>query len=244
MLRPNEVRINLSTWDLMMKNVYSLGANQITPQNFLLRVIYRDDLTGIDNPSLQEGASTRGVPLLQLLGLDNLNPQNDPQRDGNFDYVEGVTIDSRNGRVYFPVLEPFGSHLERQFDPVTETGLINKYVFDALYISTKADALQAADKNKFFLVGSYEASASTDVVLPGINIAEGSVVVKAGNIPLTEGDQYTVDYVTGRVTITDQSVLNSGKDITIDYEKADLFNLIFLLNFLNISLLIISHIFE
>ncbi len=226
MVRPNEVRLDLSTWDLMMKNVYSLGANQITPQNFLLRVIYRDDLTGIDNPSLQEGIRTNGVPLLQLLELDNLNTQNDPQRDGNFDYVEGITIDSRNGRIYFPVLEPFGTHLQRQFDPVTETGLINKYVFDALYSSTKADALQAADKNKFFLLGSYEASASTDVVLPGINIAEGSVVVKAGNIPLTEGDQYTVDYITGRVTITDQSVLNSGKDITIDYEKADLFNFI------------------
>ncbi len=226
MLRPNEVRLDLSTWDLMMKNVYSLGANQISQQNFLLRVIYRDDLTGVDNPTLQEGARTRGVQLLQLLGLDNLNPQNDPQRDGNFDFVEGVTIDSRNGRVYFPVLEPFGSHLERQFDPLNETGLINKYIFTDLYRSTKADALQSADKNKFFLLGSYEASASSDVLLPGINIAQGSVTVTAGNIPLIEGEQYTVDYITGRVTITDQSVLNSGKDIVIDYEKADLFNFI------------------
>lgn len=226
MLRPNEVRLDLPTWDLMMKNVYSLGANQISQQNFLLRVVYKDDLTGIDNPTLQEGINTRDVPLLQLLRLDNLNPQNDPQRDGNFDYIEGFTIDSRNGRIYFPVLEPFGSHLQLQFDPVLETSLINKYVFTQLYESTKADALQAADKNKFFLVGSYEASASSDVVLPGINIAPGSVIVTAGNIPLVEGDQYTVDYATGRVTITDQSILNSGKDIKIDFQQADLFNFI------------------
>ncbi|MDX2304919.1 MAG: cell surface protein SprA [Microscillaceae bacterium] len=224
MLRPNSVRIDLPTWDLMMKNIYSLNANQVTQQNFLLRVIYKDDLTGIDNPNLQEGIRTKDKPLLQILKLDNLNQLNDPQPDGNFDFVEGITIDSRNGRIIFPVLEPFGSDLESQFDAVTETELINRYVFDLLYTNTKSDALQAADKNKFFLSGSFEANASTDVSLPGINISPGSVRVTAGNTPLVEGEQYTVDYSSGRVTITDQSVVNSGKEIKIDYEKADLFN--------------------
>lgn len=225
MLRPSSIRLDLPTWDLMMKNVYSLNASQVNQENFQLRVIYRDDITGIDNPNLQEGVNTQNVPLLQLLGLDQLNPRNDPQPDGNFDYVEGITIDSRNGRMYFPVLEPFGSHLERQFNPVSETSLINKYVFDQLYESTKADALQAADKNKFFIVGSLEAVSSSDVSLPGINIAEGSVRVTAGGIPLVENEQYTVDYATGRVTILDEAVLNSGQEVKIDYEQADLFNL-------------------
>lgn len=224
MLRPAQIRLDLPTWDLMMKNVYSLNASQVSRQNFLLRVIYKDDLTGIDNPTLQEGTRTKDVPLLQLLGLDRLNPQNDPARDGNFDFVEGVTIDSQFGRIFFPVLEPFGTHLERQFDPVTETALINKFVFTQLYRSTKADALQAADKNKFFLAGSLEASASTDISLPGINIAEGSVRVTAGGIPLVENEQFVVDYSSGRVEIIDPSIINSGKEIKIDYEKADLFN--------------------
>ncbi len=224
MLRPNAVRIELPTWDLMMKNVYSLNANQVSQQNFLLRIIYKDDLTGIDNPTLQEGENTQDVQLLQLLGLDNLNQLNDPQPDGNFDYLEGITIDSRNGRIFFPVLEPFGDFLRQQFNPVTEQDLINKFVFDTLYSSTKADAIQIATLDKFFLSGSFEASASSDVSLPGINIAPGSVRVTAGNTPLVEDQQYIVDYSTGRVTITDQSVLNSGKEIKIDYEKADLFN--------------------
>ena len=224
MLRPNAVRIDLPTWDLMMKNIYPLNASQVSSQNFLLRVIYKDDNTGIDNPNLQEGQNTQDIPLLQLLGLDNLNQLNDPQPDGNFDFIQGITIDTRNGRIIFPVLEPFGSHLEDQFDPVNETELITKFVFDQLYESTKADALQAADKNKFFLSGSFEANASTDVSLPGINISPGSVRVTAGNTPLVEGQQYTVDYSTGQVTITDQSVVNSGQEINIDYERADLFN--------------------
>ncbi|TAF66488.1 MAG: cell surface protein SprA [Cytophagales bacterium] len=224
LLRPAAVRLDLPTWDLMMKNIYSLNAASISPQNFQMRIIYRDDVTGIDNPNLQEGNSTKDIPLLRLLGLDRLNQRNDPQRDGNFDFVENVTIDSRNGKIIFPVLEPFGTHLEKQFNPITEVNLINKYVFTQLYRSTRADALQAADKNKFFLKGSYEASASTDVTLPGINISQGSVKVTAGGIPLEEGIDYTVDYNTGKVQVINEAVLASGKEIKINYEKSDLFN--------------------
>ncbi|MCU0444405.1 MAG: cell surface protein SprA [Microscillaceae bacterium] len=235
MLRPPSIRLDLPTWDLMMKNVYSLNATQINRQNFLLRIIYKDDLTGIDNPTLQEGVRVKDRPLLRVMGLDRLNPQNDPQPDGNFDYVEGLTIDSRNGKIYFPVLEPFGANLrgtpnfaneprQLKFDPVNEVDLINKYVFDRLYRSTKADALQTADKNKFFIQGSFEGAAANDVSLQGINIPEGSVRVTAGGIPLVEGVQYTVDYVTGKVQIIDESVINSGQEIKIDYEKSDLFN--------------------
>lgn len=235
MLRPPSIRLDMPTWDLMMKNVYSLNANQVQKNNFLLRIIYKDDLTGIDNPTLQEGIRTKDKPLLRVMGLDKLNPQNDPQADGNFDFVENITIDTRNGRIYFPVLEPFGNNLigtnnwnndldELKFDPLAETGLINKYVFSQLYRSTKADALQAADKNKFFIAGSFEGTAGSEVSLPGINISEGSVRVTAGGIPLQEGAQYTVDYGTGRVQVTDPAILASGKEIKIQFEKGDLFN--------------------
>jgi cell surface protein SprA len=235
MLRPPSIRLDLPTWDLMMKNVYSLNASQVQKNNFLLRIIYKDDLTGIDNPTLQEGIRMKDKPLLRVVGLDRLNPQNDPQPDGNFDFIDNITIDTRNGRIYFPVLEPFGNNLigtsnwatnidELKFDPLTETGFINKYVFDQLYRSTKADALQASDKNKFFIAGSFEGSSGSDVTLPGINISEGSVTVTAGGIPLVEGAQYTVDYATGRVQVTDPAILASGKEIKIQFEKADLFN--------------------
>jgi cell surface protein SprA len=212
MLRPASIRIDLPTWDLMMKNIYSLDATQIAQENFQLRIIYKDDLTGIDNPSLQEGTRTKDIPLLQIMNLDNLNQQNDPQKDGNFDYISGVTIDPDKGKIIFPVLEPFGSsNLVRGtradgfnpngwFDPVTEIGLINKYVFDKLYRETQADALQEANKNKFFLAGGFEASSSSDVTLPGINIAEGSVRVTAGNTPLTEGTRTAFNLVRSATT--------------------------------------------
>lgn len=233
MLRPNSIRLDLPTWDLMMKNIYSLNATSINKQNFLLRIVYRDDLTGIDNPTLQEGVRLRDKPLLRVANLDRLNSQNDPQPDGNFDFIDNITMDARNGRVIFPVLEPFGSNLvgtstfatdtrQIRFDPNAESNLISKYVFTQLYRSTKADALQAADKNKFFLVGSYEGAVGQQVSLPGLNIPQGSVKVTMGGIPLQEGTQYTVDYTTGQVEILDPAL--KDKQIDISFEKADLFS--------------------
>lgn len=224
LLRPTRIATNVPSWDLMMKNIYNLNASQIDKQGFTMRIQYRDDLTGIDNPSLHEGARTKDQPLIRLLGLDQLNPNNDPAPDGNFDFVEGVTIDTRNGNIIFPVLEPFASTLRRYFDPITEQNLINKYVYDTLYRTTKADAELVASKNKFFIVGRFMAGSASEIALPGINIAENSVRVTAGNTPLTEGLDYTVDYNLGSVRIINEGVLNSGKQIQIAYEKADLFN--------------------
>ena len=205
-----------------MKNIYNLNAGQVQREGFQLRVHYRDDRTGIDNPSLHEG-SLKDIPILELVGLDQLNPNNDRQRDGNFDFIEGITIDTRNGNIIFPVLEPFGDRLRSQFE-ADETSLINKFVYDTLYATTRADAELVASKNKFFILGSFSGGSSSEIVLPGINIAENSVVVTAGNTPLTEGLDYSVDYNLGRVRILNEGILNSGKTIQISYEKADLFN--------------------
>ena len=137
MLRPNKINTTVPTWDLMMKNIYPLNASQINREGFELRIVYRDDATGVDNPSLHEGnENVKDVPLIKLLGLDDLNPNNDPQPDGNFDFVEGVTINTELGNVIFPVLEPFGQALDTLF--TGQPNLANKYVYDQLYETTKA----------------------------------------------------------------------------------------------------------
>ena len=224
LLRPSKIDVKVPTWNLMMKNIYSLNATQLSREGFQLRIVYRDDKTGIDNPSIHEGKRTKDVPLVQLFGLDRLNSNNDPQPDGNFDYISNITVREESGLIVFPVLEPFGSKLRSYFDPNTEANLINKYVYDTLYRTTKADAELDVGKNKFFLSGRMQAGSSSEIVLPGINISENSVIVTAGNTPLVEGQDYRVDYNLGRVTIINEAVLNSGKTIKVSYEKADLFN--------------------
>ncbi len=224
LLRPLRTNPAVPTWDLMMKNIYNLNANQINPDGFEMRIIYRDDNTGINNPSLHEGSNTKDVPLIQLMGLDQLNSSLVRQRDGNFDFIEGVTINSNTGQLIFPVLEPFGNHLRRQFNQQQEVNLINKYVYDTLYNTTKDDAARETNKNKFYLVGKFQSGSAREIMLPGINISENSVRVMAGNTPLLEGIDYRVDYHMGKVTLLNEGVLNSGKKIVISYEKADLFN--------------------
>ncbi|MGB3616957.1 MAG: cell surface protein SprA, partial [Catalinimonas sp.] len=226
LLRPATIQRRIPTWDLMMKNIYNLNASQISPENFQLRIIYKDDATGVDNPSLNEGA-IKDQPLLQVFNLDRLNLANELQVDGNFDFVEGITIQPENGRIIFPILEPFGSFLAARLGPPDQPAtqrLIDKYAFTALYDSTRSDAWLSSDKNKFFLTGSLQSSSSNEIILPGINIARGSVVVTAGGIPLVEGQDYQVNYDLGRVTILNQGVLSSNQEVDVRYEKADLFN--------------------
>ena len=225
MLSPSTIRTDLPMWDLMMKNIYSLSTTQLSKENFQLRVIYRDDQTGIDNPSLHEGSENIvNVPLVQVLGVDQLNSVSELQPDGVFDYVDGITVNSETGRVIFTTLEPFGSNMETYFDETTQLQLINKYVFDDLYEGTQSDAALNTTLNKYYLKGSFQSGSSNEIILPGINIAENSVVIRAGNTLLTEGVDYTVDYSFGRVKILNEGVLNSGKEIKIQYERADLFS--------------------
>lgn len=229
MLRPGKIaprdqeNKRIPTWDLMMKNVYNLNASQVNREGFEMRITYRDDKTGQDKPSINEGVNTKDVPLIELLGLDKLNQNGDPQKDGNFDFVDGVTINATTGNIVFPVLEPFGDHLENLFGP-GEAELVQRYVFDTLYGTTKADAQLDVNKDKYFLSGSLKAGSSSEILLDGIKIAEGSVVVTAGGLTLTEGVDYQVDYNFGKVVILNESIINSGKSIKVTYEKADLFN--------------------
>ena len=223
LLRPSKINTRVPTWDLMMKNIYNLNAAQIDRQSFQLRVIYRDDDTGIDNPSLHEGENTKDIPLIEILGLDQLNQNGDPQKDANFDYVEGVTINPDRGYMIFPYLEPFGNRLDQQFLP-SEQFLREKYVFDTLYRTTRADAQLVSRLDKFFIKGSLQSGSASEINLNAFQVAEGSVVVTAGGTPLVEGQDFTVDYPQGKVTIINPSILNSGKRIRVSYEKADLFN--------------------
>src|SRR5690606_11260872 len=151
--------------------------------------------------------SVRNRQLIEIFGLDKLNPVNDPQRDGNFDFIEGITIDTETGLIIFPYLEPFSEALKEAFQPEPNRDqLIEKYSYDTLYRTTKAEAELFATKNKFFLIGQYSAGSSREILIPGFGVAQGSVRVFAGGIPLIENVQFTVDYTFGKVTILDESI--------------------------------------
>ena len=215
---------NLMNWELMMKNIYALGAYQMSSNEFVLDVVYENtEESGAVTNYIPEG-SIKGIPLIKLMNLDNLNLQQDNVSDGVFDFLEGITARSSNGRIIFPVLKPFGEDLRRAFN-ISEQEIADKYVYDYLYDSTITVAKKYPELNKFRLVGSYKSSSGAEISLNAMNVPEGSVTVTAGSQKLVENQHYTVDYMLGRVTIIDEGILNSGIPIKISLENNAMFGL-------------------
>lgn len=221
MLRSTTVSPQLPMWKLMMKNVYALGAYQLQSKNFKMQVKYLSDTTGtminyLPVPSLSN------VPLLQVMNLDRIDSNQESNSDGFFDYIEGYTVQSSSGKIIFPVAEPFGSHLENK---IGNPEIAKDYVYKELYDSTLVVARQFADKNKFSLVGEYQASNGATIRLNAMNVPRGSVVVTAGGVTLTENSDYTVDYAMGIVTITNQSIIDSGTNVSVTLENQSMFSM-------------------
>lgn len=218
MLKSTSAITQIPLWDLMMKNVYSLGAFQVSNEGFRLDVLYQDPGGGLKRYIPANNANVNSKPLIKLLGLDRLNNNNDPQADGIFDFVNGITINTQNGRVYFPVLEPFGDFLrdESVFGDDIE---VEKFAYDELYNETKTIALQFPQFDRYVISGEYKSSVSSEIYLGAFNLPKGSVQVTAGGQLLTENVDYTIDYSLGRLKIVNESILNSGQQINVTFEN-------------------------
>ena len=220
MLKGATVSPKLPNWKLMMKNVYSLGAYQVQKNNFKLNIKYLSDTTGTEINYIPAG-DINGKPLLQVMNLDNIDSNNQYNSDGRFDFIDGYTIIPSTGKVIFPVVEPFGSHLRKK---IGNDALADKYVYQELYDSTLTAAKQFQDKNKFVLTGEYQASSGAQIRLNAMNVPRGSVVVTAGGVTLTENSDYTVDYSMGIVTITNQSIIDAGTSVSVTLENQSTFS--------------------
>lgn len=220
MLKSTTIAPKLPMWDLMMKNVYSLGAYQIQKNKFKLNIKYLSDTTGVEINYLPV-PGLNNISLLQAMNLDRIDSNDQSNPDGFFDYIEGYTILASTGKIIFPVVEPFGSHLASK---INNPALAEQYVYQELYDSTLVVARQFADKNKFILEGEYQASSGSQIRLNAMNVPRGSVVVTAGGVTLTENSDYTVDYSMGIVTITNQSIIDSGQSISVSLENQSMFS--------------------
>ena len=222
LLKPTSLSPRSYTWDLMMKNVYKLGQRQVQKDKFRLQISYQNDSIGTYLNYITEG-KINGELLLRVMGLDRLNANDQPYPDGIFDFISGYTIYPENGRVVFPVVEPFGKNLREK---IGDDVIADKYVYQQLYDSTLTVAQQFADKNKFKISGTMRATESNSQInLNSMNVAQGSVKVTANGQTLVENVDYTVDYTTGNVTIINQSLIDSEATINITSQNQSLFNM-------------------
>ena len=202
-------------WDLMMKNVYYL-AYRVEKEKFKLDIKYQSDTTGTYLTYLPEEA-LKSTTLLKVMGLDRLDANMKPHANGQFDFVQGYTIS--DGRIFLPSAEPFGDYLRNYLKQQGMGDLADKYCFDQLYDSTKTVARQNAERDKFILTGQYKGTAANVISLNATNVPQGSVVVTAGGVTLTEGSDYTVNYSAGEVTILNQSIIDAGTNVNVSLES-------------------------
>ena len=214
LLRSTSADPHTPLWHLMMKNVYALGATSLRRDNFRMAVQYMSDTVGVYLDYLTEGPVAREL-LIRVMNLDRLNATQESHPDGQFDWVEGYTVQASSGRIIFPVVEPFGAHLAQKLGG---GALADKYCYQELYDSTLTVAQQVAEKNKFRLKGEYSASSGSEIDLGAMNVARGSVRVTAGGTELVENSDYTVDYTMGIVTILNESIIESGTPISVSLE--------------------------
>lgn len=206
---------NMGNWQLMMRNVYYLGASNVQKEKFKLDIKILSDTTGVYLSYIPE-PDLKDKRILTLMNLDRLDNNGKNNPNGYFDYVEGYTIEASSGRVYFPTVEPFGNHLRRK---MSDDNVADRYCYQELYDSTKTIAKQIAEHNKFLICGEFKASKNDEISLGTTNIPRGSVVVTAGGVTLTEGSDYSVDYNSGIVRILNKSILDAGTSISCSVES-------------------------
>ncbi len=244
LLKPSITRVKLNNgdvaplWENMMKNVYNLGSFGVSQDNFRLDLWYNNPSTGVNQNYIPRDP-LNGKLLLQVCNLDKIDNQQMPYPDGFFDFIpnastNGGLIDAQTGRIYFPVIEPFGEHLA---DKIREglpgqaelaDAVVAQVAYTQLYDSTKTAAqILFPQLNRFRIKGQFQSASGSEISLNALNIPQGSVIVTSGGIKLTEGVDYTVDYNMGRVKILNEGILNSGQPIKVSTESNSMFNLQF-----------------
>lgn len=223
LLKATSQRPALPIWDLMMKNVYSVGYGQLDRKDFQLDILYEEPSLGEKRylPPEPVLPAHKGEPILTQINLDRLNDQNDPQPNGLFDYIEGFTVISSQSRVIFPVLEPFGHDLDYVYGNQADR---DKYLYYPLYDTIKAIAQTYANLNRFKIQGRSTSASSSDYQL-GFNIPRGSVTVTAGGQILQENIDYEINYDLGTLKIINPSIISTGLPVQVQYENNATFGL-------------------
>ncbi|HPQ20416.1 MAG TPA: cell surface protein SprA [Saprospiraceae bacterium] len=220
MLKSSVQNPTLKSWDLMMKNVYSLRTSQLSRDNFEFDIYFED----YDEGNLKKFIPSNPYkPLLQIFHLDTLNQFGDPQPDGIFDFVPGVTVNERNGVIFFPVLEPFGTALSETLNPADYL----KYGYPELYNQTLTQArnnIQSSAKNRFRMIAKVKSATAGEINL-GPFVPRGSVRVTAGSKTLIENVDYEIDYSLGRLRIINPAYLVQGTPINVNFEDNTTFSL-------------------
>ncbi|MEA3476350.1 MAG: cell surface protein SprA [Candidatus Cloacimonadota bacterium] len=189
-------------WDYQLKNIYSLGGRNIEKQGFEVD-IYRY----LPDGKKEEGiiTDTTYTPFIEILNLDR-------NRDGRVDDIDG-TVDFEKGIIMFPMLEPFRSVWFAEYDAT----LGNDIIYDKLRPDPE-------DYNPFYISVKMKRTAG-QINLGHINIIKNSEKVYIDGDLKKSGVDYTIDYMSGTVTLLGDAALDPNVPVRVNFEYEPLFAL-------------------
>ncbi len=208
------------TWNMMMRNVYSLGSSQIDPSTLRIRI---EDTSKDPNNNIHPESN---LNYLRIFGLDRVvNSTGVKGKDDLVDNSLGV-IDYERGYLMFPWYEPFNpppaitlQYLEDASDPRETSFATDSLDLDErLYLEALTDKIKA--DNHHYVIVIESSSGQRVFQLSAYDIIEGSETVTVDGTRLARDVDYTIDYTSGTVVLK-TNILPDSK-VNIDYQHKPL----------------------
>ncbi len=231
LLRSNDPSVNDSTWDLMFRHVYGMGATSLDPNSFKItisRASASNNLgeTGPPVGGFCGGAST--CTYLSFFGFDLEQAQGGGGGpDGQID-DHGSIRNFALGEIQFLDLTPFnpsgytnnGEFIVSPLVALDSTVDSGQFIAPNLYVQ-KPTSFTGTPLWRF----ETEYKGSSSVFNLGPLVLEGSEEVTLNGAPLQRGNDYTIDYASGELRILNEAAKAQGADLEITFESGQIFQL-------------------
>jgi hypothetical protein len=181
------------------KNVYNLGARDIDEDGIEIK-IYKGTVGQETQADATVDHVDDGTPYIQVLGLDRLDLNGNPNPDGLLDMVDNVIFLDR-GYLFFPDTMPF----------------INPALTDDKVPEIYSSKTNLQQYSKYYLAVQLR-QRQTEYSLGKMNIIEGSEIVTLNGRRLVKDTDYTIYYDLGRIIFRTDDVLDPTANVSVDFE--------------------------
>ncbi len=205
-----------STWNLMWRNVYDLGATGIEFEGF------EGKITGLDDngkPGSESRVDTEGNNrrFIEIFDLDNFGADGSIEPDGQ---IDNLFVKTEYGELIFPDLQPFAPEGWETLPFEEHKAELDSSIQIPKLYTGPATGLRNISTDFKISVKYTSASASYSL---GYNVLEGSEEVYRGGTRLVNGTDYTIDYNTGELNLVGS--VSAADNIEIRYEQGQFFQL-------------------
>jgi hypothetical protein len=208
MIKAQSSHPNHPAWDLMFKNVYSMGATNIDEQSLEVAII--------DNFSTPISDRTdSGSTFLNLFGLDDFNQSGAQSPDEVIDFNNPNIVNLMSGEIHLPALLPFVS--AETIEGGNENNILSSFLQQGKMYTTSNRTEYTGDA-RFTINANYTNPKST--ISLGFTLVEGSEEIFSNGEKLERGQDYQIDYFSGIIMLTGN--IDPNSDLEITYDKHDL----------------------